>query len=483
MENNSYDMDETAETADTVQTAQIAEADKTDEVDEADEADLTEREAQKAKEEYMMSDSSVMFYLQRMARTPMLTVDEEVKAFRTIEAAEATCRKLFNGFRFAPAAYAGLLDRIEGQKERFDGIVSEAFPGDRASYEAKIPEFRLKLRRARSGAAVARCAAEMCVSQKCFETLCVDAEERLYRPCEALIAEKARLLAKRPSRKRDNELFAVRRQLSALEKDIGMGAGEFVEKFGALSRALSNGQAARARVVEANLRLVVSIVKRFMHYGLEFLDLIQEGNAGLVRAVERFDYRRGYRFSTYATWWIRQSATRAIADQSRTIRLPVHLGERFMALIRAQRMLTQALGREPTEGELARELGVSPERVRKLRVMAMRPISLHVKVGDDGASLEDFIPDTARTDPAEVTEKCLMHDQLMAVLDTLTAREREVLDRRFGLTDGTGRTLEEVGRMFNVTRERVRQIESKALRMLRHPSRMRRLLGLGAKSA
>ena len=479
MENNSYDMDETAETADTVQTAQIDEADKTDEVDEADEADLTEREAQKAKEEYMMSDSSVMFYLQRMARTPMLTVDEEVKAFRTIEAAEATCRKLFNGFRFAPAAYAGLLDRIEGQKERFDGIVSEAFPGDRASYEAKIPEFRLKLRRARSGAAVARCAAEMCVSQKCFETLCVDAEERLYRPCEALIAEKARLLAKRPSRKRDNELFAVRRQLSALEKDIGMGAGEFVEKFGALSRALSNGQAARARVVEANLRLVVSIVKRFMHYGLEFLDLIQEGNAGLVRAVERFDYRRGYRFSTYATWWIRQAAARAIADQSRTIRLPVHLGDRLMTMIRVQRRLAQALGREPTEEELARELGVPVQRVRQLRMAARRPISLQTKVGDeDDACIADFVPDTKSDDPSMVAERNLVREELYAVLATLTPREREVLDYRYGLTDGNCRTLEEVGRIFNVTRERVRQIESKAMRMLRHPTRMHRLRGL-----
>ena len=463
---NYYDIDDTARTA------------------QSDEADMTETESQKAKEEDMMSDSAVMFYLQRMARIPMLTADEEVEAFRTIEAAEATCRKLFNGFRFAPAAYAGLLDRIEGRKERFDGIVSEAFHGDRASYEAKIPGFRLKLRRARSGAVVARCAAEMYVSQKCFETLCADVEARLYRPCEALVAQKARLLAKRPSRKREDELSAVRRQMSAIEMEIGMGAGEFVEKFGALSRALSAGRAARARVTEANLRLVVSVVKRFMHYGLEFLDLIQEGNAGLVRAVERFDYRRGYRFSTYATWWIRQAAARAIVDQSRTIRLPVHIGDRLMAMVRVQRRLAQALGRDPTEEELARELGEGVQRVRKLRTAARRPVSLQAKVGDeDGACIADFVPDAASDDPSTATERNLVREQLHAVLDTLAPREREVLDYRYGLTDGNCRTLEEVGRIFNVTRERVRQIESKAMRMLRHPSRMRWLRGLGPKSA
>ena len=467
-------------------TEEVQQLDMEPQIDDAidtDMADMTDREAERAQEKYMMADSAVQSYMWQMARTPMLTADEELSAFKTIAAAETTCRTIFNRFRFARALYARLLDRVEGQEARFDSIVSDEFPGDRAAYVAKIPDLRRKLKLARGGAAVGRCAAEMFVSQKCFESLCADVESRLYRPCEALVSEKAKLLARRPSRKRSTALDKVHSRLAPFEEELGMSAGEFVEKFGVLRRALAEGQSARARVVEANLRLVVSVVKRFMHYGLEFLDLVQEGNTGLMRAVERFDYRRGYRFSTYATWWIRQSATRAIADQSRTIRLPVHLGERFMALTRAQRLLTQALGREPTENELARELGVSPERVRNLRAMAARPISLQTKVGDEGARLEDFIPDTARVDPAEATEKCLMHNQLKAVLDTLTAREREVLDYRFGLTDGTGRTLEEIGRMFNVTRERVRQIESKALRMLRHPSRMHRLLGLGARSA
>lgn len=438
--------------------------------------DMTEKEAKRAREEYMMSDSSVQYYLYQMAQVPMLTVEEEARLFKEIAAAAVTCQKLFNGFPFAPTLYARLLDRVEGQEDRFDSIVSDGFAGDRAAYVARIPAFHRKLRRARSAAAVSRCVDEMCVSQKCFEALCADVDARFYRPCQALVAEKARLLATRPSRKRDSELAAVRGQLAPLEKDVCMSAGEFVERFGALKQALEKGQEARSRVVEANLRLVVSIAKRFMHYGLEFLDLIQEGNAGLVRAVERFDYRRGYRFSTYATWWIRQAVTRALADQGRTIRIPVHLVERLQALRRVQKQLMQRLGRDPTEAELAQEMGVTPQRVRQLRNMAQRPISLHGTVGEEeDACVGDFVADPTGVDPSVATEQNLLHEQLMDVLDTLGPREREVIDYRYGLTDGNSHTLEEIGEMFNVTRERVRQIEAKALRLLRHPSRLRHL--------
>jgi RNA polymerase primary sigma factor len=213
-----------------------------------------------------------------------------------------------------------------------------------------------------------------------------------------------------------------------------------------------------------------------MNRGLSFLDLIQEGNTGLMKAVEKFEYKRGYKFSTYATWWIRQAATRAIADQARTIRIPVHMIETINKLMRVQKKLIQRLGREPTEAELSAEMGIPPVQVRTVKRMAQQPISLQSKVGDnDDAYYGDFIPDVTSENPFEVTEGHLLKERLRDILETLTDRERQVVDFRFGLSDGYSRTLEEVGRLFNVTRERIRQIEAKALRKLRHPSRMKSL--------
>ena len=265
----------------------------------------------------------------------------------------------------------------------------------------------------------------------------------------------------------------VRTYLKEIGKVPLLSAAEEIE----IAKRMADGdQDAKKQLAEANLRLVVSVAKRYVGRGMLFLDLIQEGNLGLIKAVEKFDYRKGYKFSTYATWWIRQAITRAIADQARTIRIPVHMVETINKLIRVNRQLLQEYGREPRPDEIAREMGISEEKVREIIKVAQEPVSLETPIGEEEDShLGDFIPDDDAPAPAEVAAFTLLKEQLMEVLDTLTPREEKVLRLRFGLDDGKARTLEEVGREFNVTRERIRQIEAKALRKLRHPSRSKKL--------
>lgn len=283
---------------------------------------------------------------------------------------------------------------------------------------------------------------------------------------------------------RDRELFEQALSDVALDdpvkmylKDIGRVPLLTADDEFELARRMQEGdEEAKKRLSESNLRLVVSIAKRYVGRGMLFLDLIQEGNLGLMKAVEKFDYQKGFKFSTYATWWIRQSITRAIADQARTIRIPVHMVETINKLTRVSRMLLQQTGREPTPEEIAKEMGVTPERVYEIQRIAQDPVSLETPIGEEEDShLGDFIEDEKTPTPAEAAAFAMLKDKLVSVLDTLTPREEKVLRLRYGIDDGRPRTLEEVGKEFNVTRERIRQIEAKALRKLRHPSRSKAL--------
>lgn len=465
-------------------------------------------------------DDPVRMYMKQMGRTNLLDREAEVQISQRIEKAETRVTNLLFSFGFIVDCFLDTADRIEKSDERFDRFIVDKKnngkelpqenwdpanntaqnPADIDGYKVKyikriLPELRSKLISARKhsddcyrkihGKDFKKGDKPYDDFHKSLKVLKKIYGEFMYK--QKIIDDFASTVDVKMKELR--ELHAALKDVTRDNKEISNkindychrawhSSEQFVEAHRSLKQAIRDARRAKDEMVEANLRLVISIAKKYTNRGLSFLDLIQEGNIGLMKAVEKFEYKRGYKFSTYATWWIRQAITRSIADQARTIRIPVHMIETINRLMSVQKQLLQEYGREPTPEEISEEINMPVERVRQVLSMAQQPISLNAPVGEsDGTPLEVLISDPGATDPTEGVAGAILKEKIIEVLQTLTEREREVLELRFGLKDGNPRTLEEVGKQFNVTRERIRQIEAKALRKMRHPTRLKHLEG------